>query len=123
MSGKEKKSCQFCAYLHRVAIASVSGYNAQRSCIANNCSISGQELSIKSCKKFLRRKEGMTLEQQIEEQKQEQRQKQEAEEQARLKKEHDRLRNRLRRNWYYVSALLIGIIGLIIAIWRLLLNN
>jgi hypothetical protein len=128
MSKEEKKSCRDCAYLQSYAWGFGNRNGSFTShgfsnCRANGSSIEENELDTKSCDKFLRKKEGMTLEQQIEEQKQEETKKQQLAEQARLKKEHDRLRNRLRRNWYYVSALTIALIGLIIAIWKLILGN
>lgn len=44
-------------------------------------------------------------------------------EQQRLERErqieYNKVSNRLRRNWYYLSALTIAIISLIIGIWKL----
>ena len=47
------------------------------------------------------------------------------EEKNRLEKEkqteYNKFSNRLKRNWYYVSALVIASISLIVAIWKLFL--
>jgi len=142
MSNEEKKSCRGCAFFGDDMGLAVLGPSWDRSlrgvghtigeptvistgssCSQSNPLFNSKNLDNNSCDKFLRKKQGMTLAQQLEEQKQEETKKQQLAEQARLKKEHDRLPNRLRRNWYYVSALVIGIIGLVIAIWRFLLNN
>jgi hypothetical protein len=100
---KGKKSCRDCAYLGYWAMSELIRDKTYESwhCKRGDSPIEETELDTKSCNKFLRKKKGMTLEQQ----------------------EQNRMVNRLRRNWYYVSALVIGIIGLIIAIWRFLLNN
>jgi len=124
----EKKSCRECAYHQSYAWAfgnrngsfTTNGFS---NCRANGLSIDENELDTKFCDKFLRKKEGITLEQQIEEQKQEQKQKQEAEEKERLAKEYRRLPNRLKRNWYYVCALAIALITLGITIWKFLLGK
>ena len=85
-------------------------------CKVDGSSVDKNELDSRSCNKFMRKKEGMTLEQQIEEEKQQRI----IEEQERLAKEQKRFSNRLRRNWYYVSALAISLIALIITVWKLL---
>jgi len=126
MSNEEKKSCRGCAFFGDdmgLAVLGSTVISTGYSCLQSNPSFSSKNLDNNSCEKFLRKKNGMTLQQQLEEQKQEEIKKQQLAEQTRLKKEHDRLPNRLRRNWYYVSALVIGIIGLVIAIWRFLLNS
>jgi len=119
---KEKKSCRDCAYLRIYAWVMGNTFDRSRvsheswNCGIDRSSIKKNELDSRFCEKFMRKKEGMTLEQQIEEEKQQKA----IEEQKRLAKEQKRFSNRLRRNWYYVSALTISLILLIIAVWKLL---
>lgn len=124
----EKKFCRECAYHRSYAWAfgnrnGSSTTNGFSNCRANGLSIDENELDTKFCDKFLRKKEGMSFEQQIEEQKQEQKRREEVAEQARITKEHNRLSNRLKRNWYYVPSLTISLIVLAITIWKLLLGK
>jgi len=90
-------------------------------CRFNQSNLNRNEVKTKICDNFILKKRGMTLEQQLEEIKQQRI----LEEQQRIEREklveHNRLFNRLRRNWYYVSALAIAIISLIVAIWKLFL--
>jgi hypothetical protein len=132
---EEKKSCRTCAYLSKTAFALGSRYDTSlrgvghtigeptffglSSCKQKSPSFNEKNLDNNSCEKFLRKKAGMTLEQQIEEQKKSE----ELEKQARTAKEYSKLSNRLKRNWYYVSALIIAIIGLVIAIWKFALGK
>jgi len=120
MSKEERKSCRNCAYLNVTSI--ILGPKRGRSlrdvgktigkptilgsvsCKQNSSAFNEKEIESNSCEKFMRKKEGMTLEKQIEEQKQEQ-----------IIKEQNRLPNRLRRNWYYVSALVITLIGILLS--------
>jgi xanthine dehydrogenase molybdopterin-binding subunit B len=116
----EKKSCRDCAYL-QYGFFGFGGrgrhdMNERWNCKADGSSVDKNELDSRCCNKFMRKKKGMTLEQQIEEEKQQRI----IEEQERSAKEQKRLLNRLRRNWYYVSALAISLIALAIAIWKLL---
>lgn len=141
-SNEEKKSCRGCAFFGDDMALAVLGprrdmslrgvgktigdstvISTGYSCLQSHPSFNDKNLDNNSCEKFLRKKAGMTLAQQLEEQKQEEAKKQQLAEQARLKKEHDRLRNRLRRNWYYVCALIIALIGLGITIWKFLLGK
>ena len=107
-SNKQKKSCRNCAYLHSgfVGLVDLTGKHEDMMsesfrCKRDDSSIDNNEVDTKVCKKFMRSKKGMSLEQQ----------------------EHSKLSNRLKRNWYYVSALTIALIGLIIAIWKLILGK
>jgi len=128
----EKKSCRDCAYLSEnplilgprydfslMGVGKTVGKSTSLrywNCEADRSSVGKNELDSRSCMKFMRKKEGMTLEQQIEEEKQQKA----IEEKERLVKEQKRLSNRLRRNWYYVSALVISLIMLTITVWKLL---
>ena len=138
MSKTEDKSCNNCAYLkqnggmilgprrdfslrgvgHTIGVPTVIGFGL--TCKANNSSVNENEVKTKFCNQFLLKKEGMTLEQQLEEV----RQQKEIEEKNRLEKEkqeeYKKFSNRLRRNWYYVCALTIATLSLIVAIWKLL---
>ena len=116
----EKKSCRDCAYLRYGFFVFGGGGRSRESeswnCRVDRSSVDKNELDSRSCNKFMRKKKGMTLEQQIEEEKQQKI----IEEQERLAKEQKRFSNRLRRNWYYVSALAISLIILVITVWKLL---
>src|SRR3990170_5413623 len=102
VKNEEKKSCGLCAYLrnpvyysipvgpHDWSPSSVGNPSGERSagimvgdltCRQNGSSIADSQLDIKFCDKFMRKKKGMTLEQQLEE------------------KENNKVSNRLRRNW------------------------
>jgi superfamily II DNA helicase RecQ len=120
---EEKKSCRDCAYQHFGFFAINRNLNKWWTCRFDKSSIKENELDIKSCENYIRKKKGMTLQQQIEEHKQEQKRREELAEQVRITKEHNKLSNRLKRNWYYVSALIIALIGLTITIWKLVLGK
>jgi hypothetical protein len=110
---EEKKSCRDCAYL-QYGFFGIGGkgrldMHEWWNCKACGSSVDKNELDSRSCEKFIRKKENMTLEQQIEEEKQQ-----------KMIREYKRFPNRLRRNWYYVSALAISLILLIITVWKLL---
>src|SRR4030042_2780956 len=125
----ETKSCRDCAYLNESAGVFGPRFDFSMRGVGKtvgkptafgllNCKIDGSsigknELNSRFCEKFMRKKEGMALEQQIEEEKQQKA----IEEKERLVKEQKRFSNRLRRNWYYVSALTISLILLTIAVW------
>jgi hypothetical protein len=99
-SKEEKMSCRDCAYLDSGVFAfdldnPEDKFELLR-CRQDNSSIKGEELDTKTCKKFMRKKKGMTLEQQ----------------------EHSRLTNRLRRNWDKVTGLIISLILAVIAILK-----
>ena len=116
----EKKSCRDCAYLQYgywcFGGRGRSDMNERWNCKVYGSSIDKTELDSRSCNKFMYKKKGMTLEQQIEEEKQ----RKVIEEKEVLAKEQKRFPNRLRRNWYYISALAIALIALIITVWKLL---
>lgn len=128
---EEKKSCRGCAFFGEDMGLAVLGpswdmslrgvgktigeptvISTGYSCLQSHPSFNDKNLDNNSCEKFMRKKKGMTLEQQLEEQKQEEIKKQQLAEQARLKKEHDRLRNRLKRNWKAI----VGIIGAVASV-------
>ena len=138
---KQKKSCRGCAYFREDTVLAVLGprwdmsligvgktigtpsvISTGSNCGKSNPSFSSQNVENNSCEEFLLKKQGMTLEQQLEEIKQQKI----LEEKNRLEKEkqieYNKLSNRLKRNWYYVSALTIGLIGLLIAVWRFFLQ-
>lgn len=119
----EKKFCRDCAYLQYSFLGTNGSWHEWWNCRFDRSSLKENELDTKSCENYLRKKKGMTLQQQIDEQKQEQKIREEVAEQSRITKEHDRLSNRLKRNWYYILSLTIGLIGLAIAIWKLLLGK
>lgn len=97
---RQKRSCRDCAYLKLFGVSDLNGPSSLElfSCKRDHSRIEKNELDSKSCRKFIRQKEGFPLEQQI----------------------HDLWINRLKRNWYYVCALTISLILLIIAVWKLL---
>jgi hypothetical protein len=92
-------------------------------CRQRKPSFDKKDLDNKLCEEFLRKKEGMTLEQQIGEQKQEQKRREDVAEQARITKEHNRLPNRLKRNWHYIIGAIGTTITVAIAIWKFLLGR
>ena len=97
---RQKKACRDCAYLSFFGAMDLDGPSSVESfsCKCDHSHIEKNELDSKSCRKFIRKKEGLTLEQQI----------------------HGLWINRLKRNWYYISALAISFIVLIITVWKLL---
>lgn len=135
----EKKSCRDCACLsesvgvygpmHDFSLSGIGKTIGKPTvlsylyCRQKKLSFDEKDLDNKLCEKFLRKKEGMTLEQQIEEQKQEQKRREEVAEQARITKEHNRLLNRLKRNWHYIIGAIGTIITVTIAIWKFLLGK
>ena len=138
MSKDEKKSCRDCAHLSQSGMVlgprwdmSLRGVGhtigeptvlSSVSCNQKSPNFNDKNLDNNSCEQFLRKKAGMTVAQQLEEQKQEEIKKQQLAEQARITKEHNKLSNRLKRNWYYISALIITLIGLILTIWKFVLG-
>lgn len=134
----EKKSCRDCAYLSENPFVFGPRYDFSLmgvgktvgkptsvrywNCKADGSSVDKNELDSRSCMKFMRKKEGMTLEQQIEEEKQQK----VIEEKERLAKEQKRLSNRLRRNWKEATKIIAGIatiITFIILIWKTFFNG
>ncbi len=116
---QEKKSCSDCAYQR------FNFFNELKfwTCRYDKSSIMEHELATRYCQNFIRKKQGVSLQQQIEEQKQQTIKQQQLEEQRRLTIEHNRLKNRLKRNWYYLTALTVGIVTLLITIWRLIVGR
>ena len=118
VKNEEKKSCRLCAFIsdargYGILVrpndfrpSSVGNSSRERitelkfgdlTCRQTGSSIADSQLDIKFCDKFMRKKRGMTLEQQLEE------------------KENNKVSNRLRRNWDKVIGLTVASIGVTIA--------
>jgi hypothetical protein len=140
MSVKGKKLCRNCAWKHQIpfVIGERNDFSLRRvkhtigrptvheffRCKANEPSFDGKRLDTQYCDKFLAKKQGMTLEQQLEEIDQqkilEEKSRLATEERERILKENNRLVNRFRRHWKFVVEL-VGVVAGIATIMGLYL--